>query len=141
MNRQAVEIVKRYEGCRLTAYRDAVDIWTIGWGHTGPDVKPGMEWTQDQADEALIHDMETAQAAVGKGVRGSLRECEEAALVSLAYNIGSGAFAGSTVLRKVNEGDYIAAALAFTLFHKAGGKPLKGLLRRRLDEAALFLKP
>lgn len=135
----AADLIKRWEGCRLTAYRDAVGILTIGYGHTGPDVTEGLTWTQEQAEEALIHDMQWAKDAVRAQVTRTLKPTEEAAFVSLTYNIGASAFANSEALRLFNANDPVGAALSIMKWHKAGGKPLKGLLRRRLDEAAVFL--
>lgn len=135
----AADLIKRWEGCRLTAYRDAVGILTIGYGHTGPDVTEGLTWTQEQADEALVHDMQWAREAVAAQVTRALKATEEAALVSLTYNIGANAFANSEALQLFNANDPVGAALAIIKWHKAGGKPLKGLLKRRLDEAAVFL--
>lgn len=132
-------MVKRWEGCRLSVYRDSAGIATIGYGHTGPDVTEGLVWTQEQADEALIHDMQWASEAVKVQTTRPLKPTEESALISLTYNIGASAFANSEALRLSNAGDQIGAALGIIKWHKAGGKPLKGLLRRRLDEAAVFL--
>jgi lysozyme len=135
----AADLIRKWEGCRLKAYRDAVGVLTIGYGHTGPDVTEGLEWTQEQADEALTHDMQWAKDAVQAQATRTLKPNEEAAFVSLTYNIGASAFANSETLRLFNANDPVGAALALIKWHKAGGKPLKGLLRRRLEEAMVFL--
>lgn len=136
---KAADLIKKWEGCKLTAYRDSVNVLTIGFGHTGEDVTEGLTWTQEQADEALIHDMQWAKEAVAAQVTKTLTPGQEAAFVSLTYNIGANAFANSEALRLFNTGDIVGAALSIIKWHKAGGRPLKGLLRRRLDEASLFL--
>lgn len=135
----ARDLVKRWEGCRLKAYRDGGGLLTIGYGHTA-NVTDGMEWTQDQADEALIHDLKIAEAGALKHITAkTLNANQIAALTSFVFNLGESEFAKSTLLRKVNAGEHIASALEFTRWHFDNGQPVKGLLRRRLDEAALYL--
>jgi lysozyme len=135
----AVEIVKKWEGCRLRAYRDGGGVLTIGYGHT-QGVTDGLQWTQDQADEALIHDLKSAEAAVLKHITVlGLKPNQLAALTSFVFNLGETQFAKSTLLAEVNQGNDIGAALQIIKWHNDNGKPVKGLLRRRLDEAALYL--
>lgn len=134
----ALEIIKRNEGCELEAYRDVVGVLTIGYGHTGPDVVAGKRITQEQADALLAYDIRTFE----DGVRAASAPCPEnqiGAMVSLAYNIGLGAFRGSTVLRRHNSQDFRGAADAFLMWNKAGGRELTGLTRRRHEERALYL--
>ncbi len=136
----AVDLVKRWEGCRLKAYRDGGGILTVGWGHTGPDVTEGMEWTQAQADEALVRDLQVAELAVNHRITTkTLNANQIAALTSFVFNLGETQFAKSTLLRRVNEGEHIEAALQLISWHHDNGKKVRGLLRRRLDEAALYL--
>ncbi|MEA3040593.1 MAG: lysozyme [Sphingomonadales bacterium] len=139
---EGVALIKSYEKCKLTAYRDPGDPngpWTIGWGSTGPDIKQGTVWTQQQADARMAADV----ADFATGVRTAIGDAPTTqaqfdAMVSLAYNIGVGAFKGSTVLKKHKEKDYGAAAAAFGLWIKNAGKTLKGLERRRAAEANLY---
>lgn len=134
-------LVRRFEGCRLRAYQDVVGIWTIGWGET-LGVDEGMVWSQQQADAAL-------QQRVAQFLLGVLKRCPElhlaapqrtAACVSLAYNIGLGAFGASSVCRKTMRQDYLGAADSFLLWDKAGGRRVAGLTRRREAERAVYLE-
>lgn len=137
---QAASLIKAAEGCRLNAYKCPAGIWTIGYGHTA-GVTAGDVWTQEQADRALEHD-------IGKYRKAVLIACPAladypnrlAACISLAYNIGTGAFASSSVARHINKGDYRAAADAFLLWVHAGGRKLEGLVKRRQAERNVFLK-
>ena len=142
MNPKAILMVKAYEALRLKAYRDAVGVWTIGYGHTGPEVVPGLVWTEAQCDEALAKDMAWARDAV-RACGVSLTENEEAALISLVFNIGAGAFRKSTVRRKLLAGDKKGAADAFRMWNKGtiDGKKvtLRGLTSRREKEREIFL--
>lgn len=138
--KQAASLIKAAEGCRLNAYKCPAGIWTIGYGHT-KNVKAGDTWTQEQADKALEQDIETYRKAV-------LIACPAladgpnrlAACISLAYNIGTGAFASSSVARYIRRGEYRAAADAFGLWVNAGGKKLPGLVTRRQREKEVFLR-
>jgi lysozyme len=131
------------EGNVLTAYRDSVGILTIGCGHTSaagaPRVVPGLKITSEESDEILSRDLAKFEAAVSNAVRVSLNQNEFDALVSLAFNIGGGAFAGSTLVRKLNAGDRGGAANQLLVWNKAGGKALKGLSTRREAERKQFL--
>ena len=138
MSAIACEIVKRWEGCKLASYRDGGGVPTIGYGHTR-GVTDGLTWTQDQADEALVHDLQVAELAVRHNVKRALTANQAAALASFVFNLGETQFKSSTLLKKVNEGDDIGAALELVKWHHDNGKKIKGLLRRRLDEAALYL--
>lgn len=138
--------ITRHEGLRLTAYPDPAtggEPWTIGVGHTSragpPKVTKGMKITRAQADEILSRDLATFEAAVSKAVKVPLNQNEFDALVSLAFNIGAGAFAKSTLVKKLNAGDRAGAATAFLSWNKAAGKVMKGLTKRREDERRLFL--
>ena len=144
--REAVELIARAEGLRLDAYQDVAGIWTIGRGHTGQDVHAGMRWSLDHADEVFLQDVTATAQAVSKLLEGCTQTPQAAgAMVSLAYNIGTAAFARSTVLRAHRAGDTAAAARAFQLWNKAtiNGRKVEvaGLVRRRAQEAALYLTP
>lgn len=138
--------IMQREGVVLTAYPDPAtggEPWTIGVGHTsaaGPSkVTKGMKITRAEADQILSRDLRTFEAAVNSAVRVPLSQNEFDALVSLAFNIGSGAFKKSTLVRKLNAGDRKGAADQFLVWNKAGGKVLKGLVNRRKSERLQFL--
>jgi lysozyme len=131
-------LTKSFEGLRLTAYQDAGGVWTIGYGHTGPDVKPGQTITEAEATELLLADLQTAVRCVNGAVRVPLTQGQFDALVDFAYNAGRGNLLHSTLLRSVNAGDFAGAEAQFGLWVHAGGKVEPGLVRRRAAEAALF---
>lgn len=137
------KMIESFEGLRLTAYRDVRGIPTIGYGHTGPSVVPGMTITQDQADAFMAADLDFAEQVVNQDVKAALTQNQFDALVSLVYNIGGANFYVSTVLRKLNQGtpDYVGAAEAFLLWCKTNGEVNPGLLNRRNVEMKLFLTP
>jgi Phage-related lysozyme (muraminidase) len=130
-------IIKKYEGLRLTAYLCPANIWTIGYGSTGPHVKPGLTITAAAADALLQKDLDRFEAAVAKGALRS-SQAQFDAMVALAFNIGTTAFLGSTLLRKHNAGDFPGARAEFARWNKSGGKVLAGLSNRRAAEAALY---
>jgi lysozyme len=134
-----VALVQGYEGLRLTAYRDSVGVLTIGYGHTGADVKQGMTITRDEAERLLRDDLHDAETAVEKAVRVPMTQGQFDALVSFVFNLGAGRLQTSTLLRKLNDRNYIGAADEFPRWNKAGGKVLAGLTARRGAERALFL--
>lgn len=131
-------LVKRWEGLRLVAYLCPAGVWTVGYGETGPDVCQGVKWTQEQAERRLRARLAGFQREVAANVRAPVSPQQMAALVSLAYNIGSAAFGKSTLLRLLNAGRYDEAAAQFGRWNKAGGRTLAGLTKRRADERALF---
>ena len=145
----ADRIIKEFEGCerkiaggKLRAYPDPGSgnkPWTIGWGSTGPDIVPGTIWTQGQADQRFrVHLQEFARkvARLLVGVPTTQRQFD--AMLSLAYNIGVGNFAGSTLLKKHRKGDYVGASREFVRWNRAAGKVMTGLTRRRTAEADLY---
>jgi lysozyme len=125
-------------GC--IAYRCPAGVWTLGWGCT-EGIKPGMIWTRQQADVALMKELEKFEAAVERLVTVEINQNERDALISFAYNCGEGALARSSVLKQLNAGNREAAAKGFALWNRGGGRVLPGLVRRRAAEAALFRKP
>lgn len=137
---RGLNMIADFEGLRLETYLDVVGVPTIGYGHTGKHATPGNVITVAQAKRILDEDLDTFEAAV-TGAAQTANQNQFDAMVSLAYNIGVGAFKKSTVLRKHLAGDYQAAARAFGLWNKAGGKVWPGLTRRRNYEAALYLEP
>ncbi|KAA0910695.1 lysozyme [Pusillimonas sp. ANT_WB101] len=141
MGDEGQKVLKYFEQCRLKAYWDATGkVWTIGWGHTGPDVYEGLVITQARADQ-LLRDRLAREFVPGVlgAVTCSMAQHELDAMVDLAYNIGVVAFAGSTLVRKFNAGDAAGAADEFPRWNKSGGQVLLGLRRRRAANRALFL--
>ena len=137
-SKQGLALTEGFESCRLTAYQDLKGIWTIGWGHTGPEVVEGLVWTQNQADMALAEDMNYAERMVNSMVTVELTQGQYDALVDFAFNLGCNAEKGSTLLKLVNEGDMDAAANEFEKWDHASGQVVAGLLRRRLAEKEEF---
>lgn len=140
-----IELIKRFEGLELEAYQDIAGIWTIGFGHTGADVEPGMKISERDAEELLRRDLKPREQAVDSAVKVGLNQNEFDALISFVYNVGAAAFRSSTALKRLNKGDRIGAADAITWWNKAtvGGvlRVVVGLTRRRASERALFLTP
>ena len=145
MSRNGIELLKRFEGLELEAYQDIAGVWTIGYGHTGPDVKPGMRISEREAEDLLRRDLKSREDAVERLTNVSINQNEFDALVSFVYNVGIEAYRGSTARRRLNRGDRLGAAEALTWWNKAtvGGvlRPVTGLTRRRAAERALFLTP
>ena len=136
-NAAGLDLIKRFEGVKLRAYRCPAGVWTIGVGST-KGVHEGMVITQAEADERLRDDLQDAEDAIERLVTVPLNENEHAALVSLVFNIGAGAFSHSTLLRLLNGHERIAAAAQFKRWNKAGKRVLSGLVKRRAAESALF---
>ena len=143
-NKKTVDLVKSFEGLELGAYTCPAGVITIGYGYTnragfGPGVKIGDKWTQDFADTMLTSGLEVFGREIRPKMTREPSPNQYGAMLSLAYNIGSGAFNSSTCLKRFNAGDIAGAAEALTWFNKAGGEVLAGLVRRREAEKALFL--
>ena len=139
-SKSCVDLVKEFEGCKLTSYPDPASglaPWTIGFGSTGPDVHPNLTWTQQQCDDRLIADVARVGRSVDK-ITGPTTQNRFDALVSFAYNLGVGNLMGSTLLRMHKAGDYAGAADQFQRWDKGAGKVMDGLLRRRLAEAQMY---
>lgn len=136
---RGIALIKEFEGCELEAYLDAVDVLTIGYGHTGDDVYLGLTITQAEADDMLARDLDKFEAGIERMVKVPLNANQHAALVSFSFNLGLGSLSGSTLLRKLNALDYDGAADEFPRWNRAGGNVLAGLSRRRKAEQALFL--
>lgn len=143
INQAGLDLIKEFEGCKLTTYRDTANVLTIGYGHTGPDVYQGQTISQDEADTLLKLDLHEAESQVESALRVPVSPNQFAALVSFQFNTGH--LVGSTLLRRLNSGFPVAAAEHFEDWSKdhEGGKLVvsKGLLRRRTAERALFLAP
>lgn len=135
----AADLIARFEGCRLTSYQDQAGVWTVGYGCTGPGIGPGTTWPQDRADAELEGRAARVQHVIQAMCPGVHSDARMAALCSLAYNIGLGAFEHSTVRRELNLGHVLAAADAFLMWDEVGGEFNKGLAFRRKAERAVFL--
>lgn len=132
-------LTENSENCKLTAYWDSFGkCWTIGWGHTGPDVHDRMEITQEEADTLLLHDTMRAQLTVQIYVDVVLTQHQFDALVDFTFNVGSGNFRESTLLKDLNAGNYKEAALQLEAWVFSGGKKLPGLIHRRALEENWF---
>lgn len=137
IDEKGLNLIKKFEGCKLSAYKDSVGVLTIGYGHTGKDVETKMTITQDEADELLkkdIHRFEIHVSEYRKKYKWTQNEFN--ALVSFAFNIGS--IDQLTRNGKRNKGQIADAILLYT---KAGGKTLSGLVKRRKAEYELFCTP
>jgi lysozyme len=146
INQAGLDLIKEFEGFRADTYRCSGGVLTIGYGTTGAagvgiDPKPGMRITEAQAEQFLRLTLDKFGASIRPAMTREPSANEWAAMLSLAYNIGPGAFRSSSVLRLFNAGDTAGAADAFLRWNKAKGKILRGLTRRREAERALFLTP
>ncbi len=147
---ETVAMIAEFEGFMPRWYPDPAHGWkvpTIGYGHTDAAGYPryahdkGLILTKDNAKMILARDLVQYERAVEAAVKVPLNANQFGALVSFTYNLGDGNLAKSTLLRKLNAGDYAGAASEFLRWNKAGGKVLPGLTRRRSAERALFEKP
>ena len=143
LSQAGLDLIKGFEGFRSKAYKavHSEKHYTIGYGHYGRDVKFGDTITKAKAEVLLKEDVEWAEKAVNTYVKVALNQNQYDALVSFTFNVGSGALATSTLLRKLNKKDYDGAAAEFPRWNKSGGKTLAGLIKRRAKEHDLFLKP
>jgi GH24 family phage-related lysozyme (muramidase) len=144
-----IKLVQQFEGCakkdsdgRFCAYPDPAtggDPWTIGWGSTGPDIKKGVVWTQQQCDDRFEEHLNQFGASVAKLIGNApTTQHQFDAMVSFAYNLGAGNLGSSTLLKKHKAGDFKGAAAEFARWNKAAGKVLPGLTKRRAAEAKLY---
>lgn len=147
VNRETIEHVKRWEGLKLTAYPDPGsrdgNPMTIGYGHVSDGfmkVTRGLTISPKQAEDALEYDLNETAAKVDELVKVELSDNQFGALVSFAFNVGTGAFAKSTLLKKLNKGDYASVPAELARWTKNDGKVMKGLVNRRAAEAGLWAK-
>ena len=135
-------LIKSFEGCKLAAYPDPAtggDPWTIGYGATGPGIKKGVIWTQAEADARFTQDIAKFAAKVSTLIGATpTTQNQFNAMVSLAYNIGTGNFGNSTLLRLHKAKDYAGAADQFAKWTRANGRVMAGLIRRRAAEAKMY---
>lgn len=139
ISERGLALVKEFEGCSLRAYRDIVGIWTVGFGHTGPDVTPNLAINDSEADRLLREDIQHAERCVNRLLSGlQATQGEFDSLCSFVFNLGCDALRRSTLLAKYLDGDVDGAAAEFDRWNRAGGRVVKGLVRRRAAEAELF---
>jgi lysozyme len=132
-------LIRKSEGLRLKAYTCPAGVLTIGYGHTGPDVKKDKKITVDEAEYLLQTDVTHAADSVLKLTSGNVSQGQLDALTDFVFNLGSGKLAGSTLLRKHKAGNYDGAASEFGRWIYANGRPLTGLIKRRAAETHLYL--
>ncbi|AHA27972.1 lysozyme [Candidatus Liberibacter americanus] len=138
---QLIELIKRFEGLRLKAYKCSASVWTIGYGHTGSNVTEGLEITQEQAEEILLKDIQERLDQVLKvsPIIETLDDDKISAIVDFVFNLGIGNYRRSTFRQRVDEENWEEAAKECKKWNKAGGKVLRGLVLRREAEAELLL--
>ena len=136
-SQEGLALIKRFEGCRLKAYRCSANVLTIGYGHTG-GVKEDDAISQPEADELLKEDIAKFEKYVDDNVMVELNQSQFDALVAWTFNLGVGNLRSSTMLKKLNESDYDSVPSEMKRWNKAAGKTLDGLIRRRKAEGLLF---
>ena len=144
MTDEGLDLIKLYEGYSSSPYLCPAQHWTIGYGAIwGMDNKRVTEdhpdINEDQADYLLRRDVKKSEMAVLRHIRVPLEDGQFNALCSFVFNLGSGALQSSTLRRKINKGNYIGASNEFKRWIWAGGRKLKGLIRRREHERLMFL--
>jgi len=139
-SKKGIELIKKFEGLRLSAYYCPAHKLTIGYGHTGEDVREGMKITVEEAERILKKDCERFEKGVNEMVHVSLEQHQFDALISFSFNLGLGYLESSTLLKKINVGDNAGALTEFLKWNKANGRVLEGLVRRREAEQELFFR-
>ena len=147
LTKAGANLVKHFESCKhphegkFKAYHCPAGVLTIGWGHTnhhGRKFDDKARWSQTECDAEFLSDMAGFENSVRRLATVHLEPYQFDALVSFTYNCGEGALAKSTLLKKVNKGDFEGAALEFHKWNKSKGKVLNGLIRRRASESLMF---
>lgn len=139
ISEKGIEFIKKEEGEVLHSYKCQAGVWTIGVGHTGKDVKPGMVITKEQSSELLKQDLKRFEDAVNKSIKVDITQPQFDALVSLAFNIGTNAFSNSTLVKKINANAPLKEIEAeFRKWRRGGGKVLPVLVARREREIKLY---
>ena len=138
---KGLALTKSFEGLRLEAYQDCAGVWTIGYGHTGAGVTEGRAISEADAERLLRADLADAVSCVNRTVMEGISQNQFDAMVDFCFNVGRGNFIQSTLLRKVNLGDFAGTVVQFGLWVHAGGEIVPGLVRRRKTESELFALP
>ena len=137
---EGAKLIKSFEGCKLHAYQDLGNVWTCGYGATGVGIGKGTKWTQEEADERFLKDLESREQTLTKLIGETPTEqCEFDAMLSLAYNIGMNAFKASTLLKEHKSRHKSRAAAQFLNWNKVNGTVVMGLVRRRIAERLMYL--
>lgn len=136
-SQRGIDLIKKFEGCKLKTYKCSAGVDTIGYGSTGAHVKPGMTITQAEAEALLVKDLSRFEVGVATLAKKTTQGQFDA-LVSFAFNLGLGALSSSTLLKVHNDGKYSEAAEQFHRWNKAAGKVLLGLIKRRAAESELY---
>lgn len=137
LSKTGIELLKHFEGCELKAYQDSVGVWTIGYGHT-KGIYEGLEITQSEAEKMLVDELPEYEGYITDKIVPMLQQHEFDALVCWVYNLGPTNLSSSTMLKKLNAGEFKEVPFQMKRWDKAGGQPLLGLTRRRNAEALLF---
>jgi len=137
ISQEGISLIKKFEGCKLEAYKCAAGVWTIGYGST-KGVEKGDICTQEEADNLLLHEMQEYEGYIKELVKVPLKQNQFDALVSWVFNLGPANLKASTMLKFLNAGDYHLIPSQIKRWNKAGGKVLEGLIRRREAEALMF---
>lgn len=138
-SQHCVDLIKRFEGCKLEAYQDPRGIWTVGYGSTGPGIVEGLTITQKTAEGMLLGHVREVGLTLTDLVGQGMKQNQFDAITSLAYNIGTQAFKNSTLLKLLRANKPVEASNEFPKWDHCGGVVLPGLLARREAEQALFL--
>ncbi len=137
ISQEGISLIKKFEGCKLEAYKCSAGVWTIGYGHT-EGVKEGDTCTQEEAEKLLRGDLFKFEEYVEDNVTVELDQSQFDALVAWTFNLGPGNLRESTMLKKLNNSDYASVPFEMRRWNKAGGQTLDGLIRRRKAESLLF---
>ena len=137
ISKEGIALIKKFEGCELEAYKCPAGVWTIGYGHI-KGVQEGDVITLEEAEDMLVEELHEYENYINDMVTVGLTPFQFDALVAWTFNLGVGNLRQSTMLRKLNEGDYQSVPSEMNRWNKAGGKTLDGLIRRRKAEGLLF---
>lgn len=137
MNPYALDLIKKFEGCSLRAYKDSGGVWTIGYGSTDR-VTPDETITPTEAERRLEDRLEAIEKEIDPMIKFPLSQRQMGACLSLTYNIGVKAFSRSTVLRMINMAKLDEVGKSFLLWTYVKGQFCEGLLNRRRAEKDLF---
>ncbi len=138
ISEDCIRLIIRFETWQKTAYDDGYGYKTIGVGHTKTKYKKGATITDEEVWRLFVADLKACEAVVEKHVKVALQQHEYDALVSFVFNVGSGNFSKSTLLKLVNQNKKIEAVGQFARWRMSAGKVSNGLIRRRSDEAKMF---
>lgn len=137
ISQEGIALIKKFEGCELTAYQCSAGVWTIGYGHT-KGVEKGMTISKESAEDMLVEELHEYENYINDNVTAPLSQNQFDAMVSWVYNLGPANLKASTLLKVLNAGDYDGVPAQIKRWNKAGGVTLDGLIRRREAESLLF---